>query len=193
MIDKTSFSGYQNIGSFINQFGTNDRRVSRIIIELNDNGLFKDLSNFKEVFRRYPDAMSNNTILKLEITDDIDNIKNSNEQIQLLSKLLLNKIDGNIFYLNGKPLSHEKDISIFQKIFNLLEHISKSEEEIYIDENYIKSIKAKENFLDNTDPIVVKNLSRYETSIFYHGAKRNIKTFLNGIQNSMNNFFRLNA
>jgi len=154
MLDKTSFTGLQNFGLLPCVFGENNRLITRLAVQLNDCGSYKDLSDFRTVLKKFPDNLSNNTALKLDIIDNTDAPDTVDGALSLVfGKLLHRVLDGDQFVLNGKKLDMREDVSVFQKIFDLIKRVSVEREKAPLTDGLVERGDLLNQFFDNADKV----------------------------------------
>lgn len=122
-----SFTGIQNVGAWGFRFSRDlppDTR--RFVCQLTDVGT-KDLSEFKDVFEKFPDPL-NKGFLRFDV-------------------LQPEASKGTFFMLNHEPLELEdKTLPIFEKFSKLFAKIANSQEKLLVQDEYINSNESFDNF-----------------------------------------------
>jgi len=101
-----------------------EKSTDRIVIQLNNKGE-KDLDNFKQFLKKYPDPKKSNFLdIRFETTPDYRNPGHSYTEVHVNSKKL--------------ELNNE-NLPVFSKINNLLKRISKGEEKMPVSGWYLRT------------------------------------------------------
>lgn len=137
-----TFKGLQNVGAY-ERFNTKneDINTSRLIMQLNNKGENKDLDDFKDILKVFPDA-NKRDVLNLSF----NNTANGNYEIYINSRPFykFSKFAEDWVLKNEKM---EKDKwKTFNKILRLLDRISKGKEEFPLSQDYLTSEDCSEAF-----------------------------------------------
>lgn len=121
-MDKISFKGLRNVGAM--PYSNKPVDCLRMIVQLNDEGA-QDLSEFKDVFEKFPD-ISHQNLLKIEQDWGVDEINN---------------FYGKKIIINNKALTvKDENLSIFSRLYKLMTKIVETREQPPIDKEYTQKL-----------------------------------------------------
>lgn len=189
-----SFTGLQNIGaaSNINAFRDNIFKgepeiMNRLVVQLTNIGT-KDLQEFQEVLKKFPDKKTNNNFLRIDM--------HSKSNIEEIKELLMNpeglnessSAKGDIFELNEKPLDFYQDASVFSKIAKLINRIVKDKEEFPLSKGYLESEDVLINLQSGVAPEIDAKMANAEIlPIMRLHGKENVQMVAHKIEQGINN------
>lgn len=121
-MDKISFNGLRNVGAM--PYGNKPVEGLRMIVQLTDEGA-QDLSDFRDVFEKFPD-ISHQNLLKIEQDWSVDDINN---------------LSGKKIIINNKTLSvKDENLSIFSRLYKLMTKIVETREQSPVDKEYTQKL-----------------------------------------------------
>lgn len=181
---EVSFTGIQNVGGFKIEVvkGTNVH-WSKLIVQLTDKES-KDLSEFRDVFEKFPDKLMKNNFIRLETIGSDTSIKKKPTN----------------FFLNYKELYvNDENLKFFSKIAKLLEKVKDSKEKILVDKDYLNSNHCEENIrflnlLSNHfgNDFADRFMQEYPTEKIYNfnNAKKVANSIYEDLNQALLNFFK---